>query len=348
MDETIIALMKSPRRYPRRVQYERVGAEVREAVDLYQDRGWLDDPRTYHRDPPPAPTVDLTPARSRGLRYEHLAYESEFEPWDGEPARDRWLGTDFAPNRTAHAWVVRHDDDEPRPWLVCVHGFGAGTPFMDFPGFRARRLHKAHGLNLIFPVLPLHGPRRIGRFSGREFMSFDMMHSILGMAQAAWDIRRAIAWARQQGAQTVGIYGISLGGYAAALTASLERDLDLVMTGVPATDLPGLYGYHCPPRLRPRAEEHHLLGDVADASHRVVSPLALHPQVPHDGRFIFAGLGDRMSTPKQAYRLWLHWDRPGLAWYPGNHVGYIWSREVDRFVRGVLTASGFAHPPTGH
>lgn len=78
------------------------------------------------------------------------------------------------------------------------------------------------------------------------------------------------------------------------------------------------------------------------------SSRALKPKVPHKGRFIFAGLGDRMSTPKQAYRLWLHWDRPGLAWYPGNHVGYIWSREVDRFIRGVLTASGFAHPPLGH
>jgi hypothetical protein len=56
-------------------------------------------------------------------------------------------------------------------------------------------------------------------------------------------------------------------------------------------------------------------------------------------------LGDRMSTPKQAYRLWLHWDQPRLAWYGGNHVGFFWSGAVERFVRSSLIESGFTWPP---
>ena len=59
--------------------------------------------------------------------------------------------------------------------------------------------------------------------------------------------------------------------------------------------------------------------------------------MPHDRRFIFAGIGDRMAVPAQARTLWEHWDRPAIRWFPGNHVGYLWSAKVAEFVDGVLT-----------
>jgi hypothetical protein len=150
-----------------------------------------------------------------------------------------------------------------------------------------------------------------------------------------------LTWVRAQGAPTVGAYGISLGGYVTALLAAVEPGLALAIAAVPATDLPALFAHHAPPWLRRRALEHHLLGEDVNRLHRVVSPLAMQPQVPRRGRFIIGGLGDRMSTPKQAYRLWHHWDRPEMAWYGGNHVGFFWSREADRFVIDALVTSGF-------
>ena len=52
--------------------------------------------------------------RVRGLDYEHLHFDSGYEPHPDEPGRERWLA--YAANRTAHAWVVRHAGGE-RPWL---------------------------------------------------------------------------------------------------------------------------------------------------------------------------------------------------------------------------------------
>jgi hypothetical protein len=75
----------------------------------------------------------------------------------------------------------------------------------------------------------------------------------------------------------------------------------------------------------------------------VVSPLAMPSRVPKDCRFIFAGLGDRMAVPEQALALWEHWDRPSVRWFPGNHVGYLWSSKVADYVDGVL-ADAVADP----
>jgi predicted alpha/beta hydrolase len=162
-----------------------------------------------------------------------------------------------------------------------------------------------------------------------------------GLAQAAWDVRSAIRWIRfHEGTAPVGLYGLSLGGYAAALTASLEDDLACVIAGIPATDIVDLYRRHSPVGVRRKALAHGALGPKAIAVHRVVSPLVLDPKPPRGRRFLFAGIGDRMSTSRQARRLWEHWDRPEMAWYPGGHVGFFWAGAVSRFVEDALAASG--------
>jgi dienelactone hydrolase len=217
-----------------------------------------------------------------------------------------------------------------------------GSPLMDLRAFRARRLRNQLGVNVLVPVLPLHGPRqRPDANPGEGFMSIDLIDSVHGFAQAAWDVRSAIRWIRHHDASArVGVYGLSLGGYTAALTASLEDDLACVIAGIPATDLVDLYRRHSPVAVRRRARECGALGSEATAVHRVVSPLVLQPKPPRDRRYLFAGRGDRMSTAAQATRLWEHWGRPRMAWYPGGHVGFFWAGDVSRFVEDALAESG--------
>ena len=47
LDEVILAVAMGPSRFPRRSDYDRVGAELRDARRLFETRGWLDDPRSY-------------------------------------------------------------------------------------------------------------------------------------------------------------------------------------------------------------------------------------------------------------------------------------------------------------
>jgi hypothetical protein len=345
LDEIVLTVMMSPKRMPHRVDYLRLAEEIPEARALYEARGWIDAPATFHPTPPPLTRRDLTrqPGWALGLWFERLTFESGYEPWPQEPGRDRWLAHEA--NRTAHAWVLRHKsangpDGRPRPWLVCMHGFGTGSPFMDIAGFRARALHEKYGLNVVFPVLPLHGARKTGRVSGDGYMSYDLLDGVHAVAQTMWDVRRIVSWVRDQDAEQVGVYGISLGGYTAALLGTLDANFDCLIAGIPPSDFPALFRHHMPRRLTGRAQRYHLVGPEADAVHRVVSPLASPALVPFEHRYLYAGLGDRMSTPAQAYRLWEHWDRPQVAWYGGNHVGYLWSGDVHRFVRRSLVDAG--------
>ena len=340
MDEAVVALMQGPNRTPRRADYKRVSAELREAEALFDDRGWLDDPRSYHRDPEPLVDVSFSSGWALGQRYRRMSWDSGYHARPEEPGAQRWDA--FERNHTASAWLLEHDDG-PRPWVVCVHGFGTGAPFSDMITFRAQHLHHDLGWNVAAIVLPVHGSRSPSRMGGEHFLSFDMINSVHALAQSAWDVRRLLSWVRAQEPTSLVLHGVSLGGYVTALTTCLDGDFDAVIAGIPICDFPALFAHQSPRHVRERAAEHQVLEGHAEVIHRVVSPLAMPSLVPVERRFIFAGLGDRMAIPAQTQALWQHWDHPTISWFPGNHVGYLWSKKVAGFVDGIL--DDLAPPP---
>lgn len=340
IDEAVLALMMRPSKFPTTEDYVRVGREVAAAADLYADRGWAADPRTYHRQPPPLTDADLRVRRRRWLTstYQHLQWDSGFVARPEEPGAAAWTQHHATRTAHAHAWV-HGDDGADRPWLLCLHGFGMGFVAADQQAFRIDHLHNGLGLNVIVPVMPLHGDRK--QPDVPELLSYDLMGTVHGITQAVWDIRRLLGWLRARTDQPVGAYGISLGGYTGALLSTLAP-LDAIVAGIPAVDFPGLFRHHAPDRVERAATHEGVLGPAATTAHRVISPLAAPTLVPEGRRFIYAGLGDRMVPPPQARRLWQHWGRPPVAWYPGNHVGFMWSSRVRRFVAEALAESGFA------
>jgi len=307
--------------------------EVAAAQRFYEARGWLADPAAYHRDPPPLldpeTREESTWAGARRRRYRRLVFPSGYEPHPGEPARERWLA--HATNGTAHAYVLEHAG-APRPWLVCIHGFGMGTPLINLSGFPVRLLHDELGLNLVFPCLPLHGARSATRVSGREVLAPDYLRLVHLFAQGAWDVRRLVSWIRARGAERIGLYGVSLGGYVSSLVAGLEDGLTCVVAGIPMVDFPLAAQDNMPWIMRRYDDEFELDWRLIRAITHVVSPLALAPRVPREGRFIYAGIADRVVKPEHPRALWRHWGEPEIHWFTGGHVfsGFMHSRVSPR------------------
>jgi hypothetical protein len=316
----------------------RVQREATDAYELFEEQGWFSDPASYHQDPPPLEKPKIETTEHKGREVEHLTFESEYEPHEEEPGRERWVS--YRRNPTAHAFILRHGGEQ-RPWLMCVHGIRMGTLGKSMIRFQPEYLHEELGLNLIMPVLPMHGPRDTGGIiSGERTLSGDIMDTLHAGAQAMWDLRRMISWLREsEDAPAIGALGHSLGGYAVSLLASLEEDLDCVIAGNPAVDPSHLFWANALAVATHSLSAEGIREETYKALLRPVSPLALQPTVPLDRRAIFAGVVDRVITPVQAHALWRHWEEPRIGWYQGAHQRFIRAEEGREVLVETLRAA---------
>jgi hypothetical protein len=340
VDEALLATMHATIKMPRLGEHERVSQEVDEAHEFFGASGWLEKPADYHQTPPELRDPKIRRTQVGRISYERLSFDSGYEPAPEEPGRERWLS--YAPNRRAQALVLRHAGP-PRPWLVCIHGYQMGMPFIDLAAFPPPWLHERLGINLIVPTLPLHGRRKIGRRSGDGFISGDVLDSVHAEAQAMWDIRRLLTWVRdEQEATAVGAMGYSLGGYNTALLASLDDGLACAIPGIPLADFTRVMYRHGPVLHLREVEKAGMEEERSRQVMSVVSPLALEPLVPHERRYLFAAVADRLVPPDQVRDLWRHWDRPRIEWYQGGHVTFRAHPSVVRLISTALRESGLA------
>ena len=314
---------------------KRVTREIDEALELFENNGWLEEPGRFHREPPPADDISWDKFQHKGWNMEHLKFESGYEPWADQPGRDRWLG--HVPNRTAHALTLRHEE-EGRPWLVCIHGLRNGSAQNSGDLFQPEFLHKELGLNLLFPYLPRHGPRRRGMVSGSPLLSGDMMELLHAGAQGSWDVRRLLSWLRlpEQAAPAVGVLGHSLGGYTAALLAGLDDNIDAVISANPSVDPSHMFWRDGLSAATRYLKTYGTTQKKSDQLLRVVSPLVFETQVPKEGRAVIASVADRIIPASEPHSLWQHWDKPRVLWHQGTHFGLLRTSEGHEAVRETL------------
>jgi dienelactone hydrolase len=289
--------------------------------DFLEREGWFEDPAGYHQTPPSLRSPQLTPRKAFGLGratdYVELVFESGYEPHPGEPGRERWLSHDE--NGTAVAYVMQHEDPD-RPWLVCTHGFGMGGPSVNIAGMTIKWIHEELGLNVLMPVLPLHGPRSDTRFSGGGLLEPELTNVLHLFAQAVWDLRRMVGWIRSQSDAPVGLYGISLGGYTVSLASAFIDDLACVVAGIPAVDFTSLARDNEPSAFQAYGRDLQTDWNLVQEVMFPISPLSFQPRLSVDRRFIYAGVADRVARPDQARALWRHWGRPEIEWLSSGHV----------------------------
>jgi dienelactone hydrolase len=336
-DEALLATIRPFLPLPGRAEMVRIEGEVSAAKEMFESQGWLEKPADYHDAPPLLESPTLRNDRAHGIDYEHLSFASSYEPHSDEPGRDRWLS--YEANRTAHAWVLHHHHAN-RPWLVCINGYQMGYAGIDLFAFPPDWLHHGLGLNLVIPVLPLHGARKMGRRSGDGFVSGDILDTIHAEAQAMWDIRQILSWVRAQGDPAVGVLGYSLGGYNTALLSTLDDRLSCVIAGIPLCDIPSVMRRHASELELRNIEGNGLDYERMSEVMRVVSPLVLEPRPSTDRRFIFAAVADRVVPPEQARKLWEHWEQPRIEWYQGAHITFRAHSGVRLLIEDALRASG--------
>lgn len=292
----------------------------------------------YHPTPPALPRVEGMERSLFGLRYKHIRWQSEF-PLDHDwPGIKRW--GQHMRNHRAHAWLLEHPG-KPRPWLLTIHGYRMGTPGLDFRAFEPGLLHQRLGLNVASVVLPLHGPRKTGRVSGAHFLDGDFSTFVHAERQAQWDIRRLLSWLRlNRHAPAIGVYGLSLGGYNAALLAGLDDDLACVIAGIPVFDMAQTQWRHIPLALRRSLEADGVSEELLRMVYAPVSPGMFAARLPADRLGIFAGTMDSLVWPDQPLQLAQHWQVPTPYWFPGAHLTFAGTSAQRQCLINTLAAGG--------
>ncbi|MFK7896213.1 MAG: alpha/beta hydrolase family protein [Myxococcota bacterium] len=316
----------------------RVMGEVDALHAQLSAKGLIEKPEAYHETPPDLVDPEIKKGKAGGRDIEFMRFESGYAPPAQEPGRERWLG--YAPTVDAHAYVMRHEG-APRPWMICTNGYRMGHAAIDVGLFE--RFHERLGLNVVIPVLPLHGPRKISWHSGTGFLGLDVLDTVHAEAQSIWDMRRLLSWVKAQEAPGVGAIGLSLGGYTTALFASVAEGLSCAIPGIPLADIPRMVSRHGAAHQFRYAEEAGFDLDRIREVMRVVSPLTLKPRVPLAGRMIFGATADRLVTPDHVRDLWRHWDEPEIVWYNGGHVTFRGEKDVWAGVDRTIREAGLSH-----
>jgi len=294
-------------------------AALRASAAFYVRPELLADPRGFFAFlDRPLDMPAMTLMRQRGAGRFALTFPSHYEP--ANPAY-RPLHTRYVENHTAHVALWLHPEGEARGTVIGLHGFGTGYPRFDATALMVRPLHAA-GLDVALSALPFHGARTpsTSRFSGQVLTAPNVPHMNEAIGQAVHDLAVLLAWLRARSHRPVGVIGLSLGGYVAALLAGLVP-LDFVVPIAAPVDLGELaFGFMRASRYyrgRPGAG----LGlEELRAAYRVHSPLAHAPLVPRERLLIVAGRGDRVVPPKHAERLRRHWAEPRIHWFTGSHL----------------------------
>lgn len=289
------------------------------------------DTDTFFPPPPPiTPTLrDSRRTLPDSVRVLDASWPSTSEPFLAD-VRDRYLAHE--PNRTAHARLYLAP--RPRAAVILVHGYLGGhwsVEEMAWPiEWMARR-----GLDVALTVLPFHGLRALTSGGPPPFPGPDPRVTNEGFRQGVADIRALLGFLRARGAPSVGVMGMSLGGYTTALLATIEE----LAFAVPLIPLSSVADF---------ARDQGRLGDgpLADAQHRaledanrVVSPFARAPRVPGERMLVVGAEADRITPIAQAERIARHFGAP-LVRLRGGHLLQLWRRDAFRAVRALWQRLG--------
>ena len=243
-----------------------------------------------------------------------------------EPLCQRVEATYRGHVQNAQVVVRLFGSDRPRPMAILVHGYMGGSFALEQRVWPIAWLD-AWGFDAALITLPFHG-LRAGESGAPQFPQSEIGFNLEGFRQSVGDLRDLVHWLRSRGHPQVGVMGMSLGGYIAALTATLEPELAFL---IPVVPLACLVDFAREQGRFPRgAARAHVYEKALKRVYRLVSPFSRSPQIAPDRVLVLAGKFDRITPPHHARSLAHHFSAPLEAWGGGHLLQFGRARSLQR------------------
>lgn len=294
---------------------ERLAARFRDA----ELAGFFAEPRAI------VPGERLVRTLPQGGVVTDLSWQSGFTTIDPEVS-ERYASA----RENSVAVARRYQRGQQRPAVIMIHGYMAGPFAFEERIWPLSRLAQA-GFDVVLFTLPFHGLRvRAGRGAVPEFPGEDPRLNVEGFRQAVFDLQNLIGWLLAQGHPRVGAIGMSLGGYTAALLATVEPRLDFVVPVIPLSSLSDFAREQG--SLSPMAEEAAAQHALLESIYRRVNPVARPALVPPERCLVVSAKADRVTPAAHARRLSVHLRAPLQSFYGGHLLQLGRGEAFDRVI----------------
>jgi pimeloyl-ACP methyl ester carboxylesterase len=257
-----------------------------------------------------------------------LSWASDYRPFLPAMA-ERYLRT--SENHAAGVRLL--ESGERRPVAILIHGYMAGSYQVEQRLWPLQRLWRS-GYDVALFTLPFHGVRAsAARRGAPEFPGSDPRFSNEGFRQVIADLRNFVRWLGERGHPEVGVMGMSLGGYTAALLATVEPGLSFCVPVIPLASLADFVREQGELSGVPEvaAREHALLERI----YRVVSPLDRKPLIVPARTLVVAAKADRITPVAHARKLAAHFGSQLVSWH-GGHLLQLGRNAAFRRVETLL------------
>ncbi len=324
---------------------------------FYNQQRFLEHPDTFFKRPPPIdPSVKPVGSFGREGAVVDLHWPSAFEPmWSreavAESLRSHALAGEHSgleggvPERFAHIFGERAQIDKsgqlmdkyfsvrrnlraharwfrhtsgPRPCAVLLHGYMSGELPFERWMWPVRRLFDS-GMDVVLSVLPFHGLRRDPKRGALPpaFPSNDPRFTIEGFRHLVFDHTALFDYLLDGRASELGLMGMSLGGYSAALLSTIESRLKFAVLFIPLASIEDFalkFG-----RMVGNGEQKREQFEALREAQWAISPMARKPLVPSGRVKVIGARYDRVTGLGHAEKLAEHFGT-SVVTFDGGHL----------------------------
>lgn len=300
--------------------------------EIYARPELIEEPNAFFpRAAPISPQVRR--ARSYGKHGEvlDLRWPSHYEPLWGQPGfmpdltitgldsrgsvRSKYLAEQH--NLVAHARWFRHVGGT-HPAVMVLHGYLAGELNVEEQVWPTRALFNA-GYDVIFTVLPFHGARKSPKrlLAPPRFPASDPRFTIEGFRHLVFDHIALADYMLAGRVKSLGVMGMSLGGYGASLLATLDPRWTFAVPIVPLS-CTAQFAFDTG-RFVGSLDEQRQQQEALRLAQRAVSPLERPAKLDRDRIIVVAGAADHVTGLPHAEQLAHHFESE-LSTFNGGHL----------------------------